>query len=127
MSYVFSFEQPTLPESSSYSLTGAEMRMMVEVMREVGALREQGFGPNWTLQPDGVPQAKFQSTSNQLVTAEECGLIAERLRAGLASGKAQATLSFFDDAPRGQEGRRWVEAWADFNARAAAAGGYRVN
>ena len=36
MGYIFSFEQPTLPESSSYALIGAEMRVMVEVMREVG-------------------------------------------------------------------------------------------
>jgi hypothetical protein len=102
------------------------MSVMVEVMREVRAIREQGCDPNWTLLPDGVTHAKFRSNDDHHVTPAECLLIAERLRAGLKDGTVIDILSFFDDAPRGTTGREWIEKWIDYNERAAAAGGYRV-
>lgn len=125
MGYAFCFEQPGKPKSN-YSMNGAQMSMMVEVMRAAGAIREQGIDPDWTLLPDGVTHAKFRSNGNQLVTPDECRLIAERLKTGLANGTVSTTLSFFDDAPRGKAGQQWIEAWIDFNERAAGTGGYRV-
>lgn len=126
MGYDFSFERPDVPRAD-YRLNSAEMSILVEVMREVGAIREQGCYPNYTLLPEGVPQAKFQSNGNQHVTPDECRLIARKLRDGLANGTVTTTLSFFDDAPYGAEAVRWVEGWIDYNERAADAGGYRVN
>src|SRR5437764_14279555 len=125
MSYSFSFEQPGHP-NDSYAMNIFQMSIMRDVMREVKAFREQGFSPNWTILPDGVTHDLFSSNSNQLVTPDACRLIAERLRAGLADGTVFNTLSFFDDAPRGAEGEAWVAEWADYNERAANAGGYRV-
>ena len=125
MGFAFSFEQPRFP-NSHYSMNGAQMSIMLEVMREVKAIREQGCDPNWTLLPDGVTHAKFRSNDNHHVTPAECLLIAERLRAGLKDGTATSILTFFDDAPGGARGRAWIEEWADYNERAAAAGGYRV-
>jgi hypothetical protein len=125
MGFAFSFVQPEKARSN-YSMNGAQMGIMLEVMRAVGAIREQGSWPDWTILPEGVAQEKFQSSGNHHVTPTECLLIAEKLRAGLKDGTATTTLTFFDDAPLGQEGRAWIEEWADYNGRAAAAGGYRV-
>jgi hypothetical protein len=125
MGFAFSFEQPG-GANRTYSMNGAQMSMMVEIMRAVKAIREQGVDPNWSLLPDGVTHAKFRSNDNHHVTPEECRLIARRLREGLADGTVTDTLSFFDDAPGGKEGRKWVKEWADYNERAAVAGGYRV-
>jgi hypothetical protein len=125
MSFFFTFEDASRPKCH-YEFGGANMAIMVEVMRNVRAIREQGGDPDFTLLPEGVAQAKFRSNSNQLVTPDECRLIAERLRAGLQDGSAMEVLCFFDDAPDGKEGRDWIAAWADYNERAAVAGGYRV-
>jgi hypothetical protein len=125
MGFGFSFVRPGLPKGN-YSMSGGQMAIMVEVMREVKAIREQGCHPDHTLLPDGVPQAKFRSNDNHHITPAECLLIAARLRAGLKDGTAMTTLCFFDNAPDGPEGRAWIEEWADYNERAAAAGGYRV-
>jgi hypothetical protein len=125
MGYAFSFEQPGLP-NHHYSMNDAQMSILLEVMREVKAIREQGCNPNWTLLPDGVTQAKFRSNDNHHVTPAECLLIAERLRVGLKDGTVIATLSVIDDAPHGKKGVAWIEKWIDYNERAAAAGGYRV-
>jgi hypothetical protein len=125
MGFSFSFEQPG-KANSAYSMNGSQMSMMLEVMRAAKAIREQGCDPNWTLLPDGVPHAKFRSNDNHHVTPEECLVIATRLREGLADGTVSETFSFFDDAPPSKECRKWVHEWADYNERAAAAGGYRV-
>ncbi|MCA9693251.1 MAG: hypothetical protein KC636_26890 [Myxococcales bacterium] len=136
MSYFFQFVDPTaaiaqtprahpwLGGDDCYEMNGAELRMMVEVMREAGILREQGMGPRWTIDEAGVPQEKFRSNSNGHVTPDECQRIASMLRAAIDSGSAGDTLSFFDDAP--PQSRAWLESWTEFNARAAQAGGYRV-
>jgi hypothetical protein len=125
MGYSFSFVRKGA-RNGNYSMNGSQMSIMVEVMRAVGAIREQGVDPDWTLLPVGVTHDKFRSNDNHHVTPEECLLIAEKLRAGLADGTATTFLSFFDDAPRGAKGLAWVEEWADYNERAAAAGGYHV-
>jgi len=126
MGYDFSFELPDVP-GAYFRLNSAEMSILVEVMRTVGAIREQGCYPSYTLLPEGVPQAKFQSNSDHHVTPDECRLIVRKLREGLANGTVTTTLSFFDDAPYGAEAVRWIEAWIDYNERAAEAGGYRVS
>jgi hypothetical protein len=125
MGFAFSFEQPGRA-NGNYAMNGSQMSMMVEIMRAVKALREQGMDPNWSLLPDGVTHDKFRSSGNHHVTPQECLLIATRLREGLADGTVTETLSFFDDAPVGKKARQWVEEWAAYNERAAAAGGYRV-
>jgi hypothetical protein len=125
MGFAFSFEQPGRA-NGKYSMNGGQMSMMVEIMRGVKAIREQGMDPNWSLLPDGVTHDKFRSNDNHHVTPEECLLIATRLREGLADGTIIDVLSAFDDAPPGKEARKWVNEWADYNERAAAAGGYRV-
>lgn len=125
MGFSFQFAQRGAAKAH-YSMNGSQMARLVEVMREAGAIREQGLDPNWTLLPDGVSHDKFRSNDGHHVTPEECLRIADRLRAGLADGTALNILAFFDDAPFGAEARDWVAAWADYNPRAAAAGGYVV-
>jgi hypothetical protein len=107
-------------------MNGSQMSIMLEVMRAVGAIREQGTWPDWTILPEGVAQEKFQSSGNHHVTPAECRLIVEKLRSGLKDGTASTTLTFFDDAPIGKEGRAWIEEWIDYNERASTAGGYIV-
>jgi hypothetical protein len=96
-------------------------------MPAVGAIREQGVDPHRTFLPDGVTHDRFRSNDGHHVTPDECLLIAQRLRAGLADGSALETLSFFDDDPPGAKARDWIAAWAGYNERAAAAGGYYVH
>lgn len=137
MSYSFQFVNLNAPivdtprkhkwwsfSNSSYEMNGLEMSMMVEVMREAGILREQGLAPHWTIDETGVPQEKFRSNSNWHVTPVECRKIATMMREAIDGGSAIETLSFFDDAP--PDSRAWLESWAEFNARAAHADGYRV-
>ena len=125
MGFAFSFKKQELPRSN-YSMNGSQMSIMLEVMRAVGAIREQGSWPDWTILHEGVTHDKFRSSGNHHVTPTECLLIASKLRAGLEDGTATTTLTFFDDAPLSNEGRDWIEEWADYNERASAAGGYRV-
>jgi hypothetical protein len=125
MGYDFSFEQET--PDRAFRMTSSEMSMMREFMREVGAVVEPGTkramsGPEPIA--TSAPIQKFKSNDNQLVTPDECRTIAERLVTHV--DVILDVASFFDDAPPGPETRTWVLAWADYNARAAGAGGYRV-
>jgi hypothetical protein len=125
MGFSFSFVQADA-DNSNYAMNGSQMAILLEVMRAVKAIREQGSGPDWDLLPVGVTHDKFRSSGNHHVTPAECLLIATRLREGVEDGTVTDTLSFFDDAPRGRVGRAWVLEWADYNRRAATAGGYLV-
>lgn len=122
MGYGFAFEKQSVRNGHS-SMSGGQRAIMVEVMRPVGAIRQQGCDPDFTLLPDGVRQARFRCNDNHHVTPAQCLLIAAQLRAGLENGAATELLCVFDDAPSGKEARGWIEAWADDNERAAPAGG----
>lgn len=114
--------------ATSFSMNNSQMSLMSEFMREVGAVSEPGRqraledGP--LVDPGAPPVAKFQSNSGQLVTSDECRVIAVRLREHGAV--VEQVASFFDDAPYGAELQVWLDQWIDFNARASAAGGCRV-
>lgn len=117
----------TVEGDASYTTSNARMSILRELMREVGAVAEAGVK---RALPDGPPVdpaapalGKLVRPSREVVTPTECTVIARRLRGHL--DVVHEVASFFDDAPEGPELVAWVSAWADFNERAAALGGYR--
>ncbi len=124
MSYSFQIEGDP---SASFHMNSSEMSMMREFMREVGAVaasQVRSFEEPATAK-GAAAMAKFQSNGGQLVTADECAIIASRLAENRAIISELA--SFFDDSPAPAALRSWVQAWVDFNQAAAKRGGYRVS
>ena len=76
-----------------------------------------------SLRDGRVGAYKFESNDGWLVTPDECEVIARAVR---AHADVIAEDFFTDVGLSTSDGHAWLKKWADFNALAAAHGGYRV-
>jgi hypothetical protein len=114
--------------AASYTMTFRQLSLMRELMREVGALadsRERALTDGPPTDAAAPPFEKFACVGSTFITPVECRVIATRLCAYFDEVILEMA-SFFDDAPSTHEVRAWVDAWSDFNLRAAELGGYRL-